>query len=545
MIRKTVATKSSICHQSSYLWRNCKNLRTLKQIHARMIVESFNSDRFALKELIYAAAIAIHNNIDYAHQLFDRISEPDLFMWNTMMRGSAQSCRPHLTVSLYSRMEKLFVQPDHYTFPFVLKACTRLSWVNMGCAIHGKVTRHGFECNKFARNALIYFHANCGEIGVASLLFDASARRDVVAWSALTAGYARRGNLEMARWLFDEMPVKDLVSWNVMITGYVKQLEMECARELFDLVPKRDVVTWNAMISGYVLSGEHRKALEMYEEMSTAGECPDEVTMLSLLSACANLGSLDIGEKIHFSIRKMGEGVLGIFLGNALIDMYAKCGNIEKALDVFRCMREKDATSWNSIIVGLAFSGYMNESISVFEDMRKKKFRPNEITFVGVLIACSHAGKVNEGRAYFNLMKNAYNIQPNVKHYGCMVDLFGRAGLLNEAFEFIDMMEFEPNAIIWRTLLGACRIHCNVELGRLANEKLLKLRRDESGDYVLLSNIYASNGEWSGVENVRKLMDETGVKKERGFSLVDEEKNEFLGFLLGSDHRANARKSAC
>ncbi|KAK6155078.1 hypothetical protein DH2020_009326 [Rehmannia glutinosa] len=541
---KDFSSVSSITHQRSSLWRNCTNLRTLKQIHARMIVNSFNSDRSALKELIYAAAIAIQTTIDYAHQMFDRISEPDLFMWNTMLRGSAQSSKPHLAISLYAQMEKGCVQPDHYTFPFLLKACTRLSWVNMGCVVHGKVTKHGFEWNKFARNALIYFHANCGEIRVASMLFDDSARKDVVAWSALTAGYARRGDLHTARWLFDEMPVKDLVSWNVMITGYVKQGEMESARELFDLVPERDVVTWNAMISGYVLSGEHRKALEMYEEMRSAGECPDEVTMLSLLSACANLGALDIGEKIHGSILEMGEGALGLFLGNALIDMYAKCGNIEKALGAFHCMRDKDATSWNSIIVGLAFSGYMDKSISVFEDMRKTKCRPNEITFVGVLIACSHAGKVDEGRAYFNLMKNVYNIQPNAKHYGCMVDLFGRAGLLNEAFEFIDTMEFEPNAVIWRTLLGACRIHCNVELGRRANEQLLKLRRDVSGDYVLLSNIYASNGEWRGAEKVRTLMDETGVKKERGFSLVDEENNELLSFLLGSKPHANAREAS-
>ncbi|KAL0332090.1 UNVERIFIED_CONTAM: Pentatricopeptide repeat-containing protein [Sesamum calycinum] len=176
--------------------------------------------------------------------------------------------------------------------------------------------------------------------------------------------------------------------------------------------------------------------------------------------------------------------------------------------------------------------------------MRKRKLRPDEITFVGVLIACSHAGKVDEGRAYFNLMKDVYNIQPNLKHYGCMVDLFGRAGLLNEAFEFIDTMEFEPNAIIWRTLLGACRIHCNVELGRRANEQLLKLRRDESGDYVLLSNIYASSGEWCGVEDVRRLMVKSGVKKASGFSLVDEENDELFRFLLSSKPQANATESA-
>ncbi|GFQ05021.1 pentatricopeptide repeat-containing protein at5g15300 [Phtheirospermum japonicum] len=532
MIRKNTTHKSSVTHHRSPLWRNCTNLRALKQIHAHMIVNAFNSDRTALTELIYSAAVSIQSTIDYAHQLFDEISEPDLFMWNTMLRGSAQSSKPHLTISLYSNMEKLFIKPDHYTFPFVLKACTRLSWANTGCAIHGKVTKHGLESNKFSRNALINFHANCGEIKTASSLFDGSVKNDVVAWSTLTAGYARRGDLNMARKLFDEMPVKDLVSWNVMITGYVKQREMGLARELFNSVPKRDVVTWNAMISGYVLSNEHRKALDMYEEMRSAKECPDEVTMLSLLSACANLGALEIGEKINRSILEMGLGAPSVFLGNALIDMYAKCGNIEKAFGVFRLMRDKDVTSWNSIIVGLAFSGCTDKSISIFEDMRKTKCGPNEITFVGLLIACSHSGRVDEGRAYFNLMRNVYNIRPNVKHYGCMVDLFGRAGLLDEAFEFIGAMKFEPNTIIWRTLLGACRVHCNVEMGRRANEELLKLRRDESGDYVLLSNIYASNGEWCGVENVRRLMDESGVKKERGFSLVDS--SEFLDFLLGS-----------
>ncbi|KAL2499922.1 Pentatricopeptide repeat-containing protein [Abeliophyllum distichum] len=542
MIRKTTRSKSFICHQRSSVWRKCTNLRTLKQIHARMIINGFNSNRFALRELIYASAYAIYSTIYYAHQLFAQISQPDLFMWNTMLRGSAQCRQPQLAISLYAQMERDYIRPDQYTFPFVLKACTRLSWVNMGSVIHSKIMKHGFEWNKFARNTLIYFHANCGDIRAASTLFDDSAREDVVAWSSLIAGYARRGELHMARWLFDEMPEKDLVSWNVIITAYVKQGEMEYAMELFNVVPKRDVVTWNAMISGYVLSGMHRKALEMYEEMTSGGELPDEVTMLSLLSACSNLGALDVGEKIHCSILEMGKGELSIFLGNALIDMYAKCGRTDKALDVFHCMREKDVSSWNSIIVGLAFTGYMEKSISFFEEMKKMKFRPDEITFMGVLIACSHAGKVDEGRAYFNMMRDEYNIQPNIKHCGCMVDLLGRAGLLDEAFKFIDTMDIELNAIIWRTLLGACRIHGNVELGRIANEQLLKLRQDESGDYVLLSNIYASSGEWHGAENVRKLMDDSKVTKEPGFSHIEEDNDELLLFLFGSKPRPNLKE---
>ncbi|KAF8399504.1 hypothetical protein HHK36_015371 [Tetracentron sinense] len=540
MIRKK-ADKSSNRHQRSCLWQKCSSFRALKQIHGFMLVNGFNSKPSALRELIFASAIAISGTIDYAHQLFRQITEPDTFMWNTMIRGSSQSPNPSNAISLYTQMEDRRVQPDNFTFPFLLKACTRLSWVKMGNEIHGKIVKFGFESNTFVRNTLIHFHANCGDLKVASALFDGSAKRDVVAWSALTTGYARRGELGVARQLFDEMPVKDLVSWNVMITGYVKRGDMDSARKLFDEVPERDVVTWNTMIAGYVLCGSHEQALEMFEEMRCVGERPDEVTMLSLLSACADSGALDVGLKIHCSLLEMGSGDLSILLGNALIDMYAKCGSIERALEVFRRMREKDVSSWNSIVGGLAFHGHAEQSIHLFREMLRKKIRPNEITFVGVLVACSHAGMVEESHQYFDLMRIEYNIEPNIKHYGCMVDVLGRAGLLNEAFEFIDSMVIEPNAIVWRTLLGACRVHGNAELGKRANERLLAMRRDQSGDYVLLSNIYASLGEWDGVEKVRKLMDDSGVKKEPGCSLIEADNKELMNFLFDSKPKLNSK----
>lgn len=459
-----------------------------------------------------------------------------------MIRGSAQSPNPSNAILYYTQMEKRFVKPDNFTFPFLLKACTRLCWVKTGHEIHGRVVKLGFESTTFVRNTLIYFHANCGNLGIASALFDESAEKnDVVAWSALTAGYARRGELGIARRLFDEMPIKDLISWNVMITGYAKRGEMESARKLFDEVPKRDVVTWNAMIAGYVFSGSHKQALDMFEEMRCARERPDEVTMLSLLSACADLGDLDVGQKIHGSLLEMGVKDLTVMIGNAVIDMYAKCGSIERALEVFRGMQEKDVSSWNSILGGLAFHGHAEESIHMFTKMQRMRIRPNEITFIAVLVACSHAGKVDMGRRYFKIMREEYGIEPNIKHYGCMVDLLGRAGLLKEAFEFVDMMHIEPNAIVWRTLLGACKIHGEVELGKRANMQLLKMRRDQSGDYVLLANIYASQGEWDGVEKVRKLMDDSGVKKEPGCSLVEADTKALMHFLFDSKPKSSSR----
>ncbi|XP_039145663.1 pentatricopeptide repeat-containing protein At5g15300-like [Dioscorea cayenensis subsp. rotundata] len=329
------------------------------------------------------------------------------------------------------------------------------------------------------------------------------------------------------------MPCKDLVSWNVMITGYVKQGNMESARELFDQVPQRDVVTWNTMITGYVRFGTHEEAMKMVVEMQQAGERPDEVTMLSLLSACSDSGALDVGEKIHQALLEIhSRNDLNVVLGNALVDMYAKCGCIEKALEVFNGMREKDVSSWNSIIGGLAFHGHAEESISLFEEMRKKRTKPNDITFVSVLVACSHGGMVERGREYFKLMRTEYGIEPNVRHYGCMVDILGRAGFLEEASKFVDEMKVEPDAIVWRALLGACRIHGNVDLGEHANKQLLKLRGGASGDYVLLSNIYASMGKWGGKEKLRKLMDDRKVAKEAGFAQIEGKNEELISFLL-------------
>ncbi|KAH7656396.1 TPR-like protein [Dioscorea alata] len=529
MIRKSGNKR----HQTG-IWHWCRSLRTLKQIHGLMVVRGFLSDPSALRELIFCSAISLPGAMYYALQLFDRIPDPDLFIWNTIIRGAAHTTTPLDAISLFARMERSFARPNKLTFPFLLRASSKLSSPFLGSQFHAKIVKFGFETDIFTKNALINLHANCGDLAVASSLFDDIARKDVVAWSSLVAGYAKRGQLDVARQLFDEMPCKDLVSWNVMITGYVKQGDMQNARELFDEVPQRDVVSWNAMIAGYVRCGSLKEAMKVFEEMHQAGERPDEVTMLSLLSACADSGALDVGEKIHQSILEIypRSTNLSISLGNVLIDMYAKCGSIDNAFKVFRGMREKDVSTWNSIIGGLAFHGHAEESISLFEEMRKKSTKPNDITFVSVLVACSHAGMVEDGREYFKLMRTEYGIEPNVKHYGCMVDILGRAGHLEEAFGFVKDMKFEPNAIVWRTLLGACRIHGNVELGECANEELLKLRKGASGDYVLLSNIYASMGEWDGVEKVRKLMDDRGVSKEAGCAQIEGENSELIRFLL-------------
>ncbi|KAG8073618.1 hypothetical protein GUJ93_ZPchr0006g43095 [Zizania palustris] len=520
--------KSGTQRRQPPLWRRCRSLRHIRQIHALMVLQGFLSDPSALRELLFASAVAVRGAIAHAYLVFDQIPHPDRFMYNTVIRGAAHTAAPRDAVSLYARMARRGggggwgVRPDKLTFPFVLRACSAMGSGDTGAQVHAHVVKAGCESDAFVKNALIAMHASCGHLGIAAALFDRGAREDAVAWSAMIAGCARRGDIDAARDLFDECSVKDLVSWNVMITAYAKRGEMTLARELFDQVPERDVVSWNAMISGYVRCGSHLHALELFEQMQRMGEKPDTVTMLSLLSACANSSDLDVGQRLHSSLSDMfSRNGFPVVLGNALIDMYSKCGSMKSALKVFWSMRDKDVSTWNSTIAGLALHGHVLESVDVFEKMLKEKVRPDEITFVAVLIACSHGGLVDKGRQYFNLMQHKYRIEPNVKHYGCMVDMLGRAGLLQEAFEFIDKMKFEPNSVIWRTLLAACRVHGEIELAEHANKQLLKSRSDESGDYVLLSNIYASVGEWFGSEKMRKLMDDSGVNKEAGQTVVD------------------------
>ncbi|CDY11719.1 BnaC06g13270D [Brassica napus] len=478
MIRKQTNDRTATRHRPK-LWQNCTSLRSLKQIHAFMILNGFMSDLSVVGELIYSASLSVPGALTYAHKLFDVIPKLDVSICNHVLRGTSQSMKPAKTVALYKEMEKRGVRPDRYTFTFVLKACSRLEWRSNGFAFHGKVMRHGFASNEYVKNALILFHANCGDLGIASELFDDSAKAH-----------------------------------------------------------KKDVVTWNAMISGYVSCGFPKEALSIFKEMRDAGEHPDVVTVLSLLSACADLGDSETGKRIHLYVLETASVSRSMYIGtpvwNALIDMYAKCGSIDSAIQVFRGMKERDLSSWNTLIVGLALH-HAEGSIEMFEEMQRLRVWPNEVTFIGVILACSHSGRVNEGRQYFRLMKDVYKIEPNIKHYGCMVDMLGRAGLLEEAFMFVESMEIEPNAIVWRTLLGACRIYGNVELGKYANEKLLSMRKGESGDYMLLSNIYASTGEWERVQKVRKMFDDTGVKKPSGYSLIEEDDDRLMmKYLLSS-----------
>lgn len=335
----------------------------------------------------------------------------------------------------------------------------------------------------------------------------------------MITGYLQNGMMEEAWQVFDKMPERNLVSWNAMIAGYAQNGKLRVARDLFDLMPQRNLGSWNSMIVGYAQSGHGEKSFELLFEMQMANVKADQATFASVLSACASLEALEQGKCVHGYIIESGF-MSDVSVGNALITMYAKCGCIEDAKSVFDNISKKNYVSCNAMIAAYAQHGYGNEALQLFEQMKQTGMKPNHITFVGVLSACSHAGLVAEGCYYFHSMSRDYCIAPQADHYACMVDLLGRAGHLDEADKLINEMPFNPDAVVLGALLGACRIHMNVNLGERVAERLFELEPLNSSTYVLLSNIYAVAGRWDDVGKVRMIMKARGVIKKAGCSWV-------------------------
>ncbi|KAK9137233.1 hypothetical protein Sjap_007827 [Stephania japonica] len=292
------------------------------------------------------------------------------------------------------------------------------------------------ERDVVANNAMIAALGKGGNVGGARKLFDEMPERNSSSWNSMITMYCKLGDTESARLMFDSNPVKDVVSWNAIIDGYCKSEQLTVARELFDRMgDAKNSVTWNTMISGYVQCREFGKAIATFQQMQAVNMKPTEVTMISLLSACAHLGALDMGKWIHAYIRRRNFK-LDVVLGNALVDMYCKCGNIETALDIFHELPMKNVFCWNSVVVGLGMHGFGEEAIDAFVKMERNGVKPDGVTFVGLLSACSHSGLFYEGRRYFSEMVGTYGVEPGIEHYGCMVDLLGRGGFLQEALGF-------------------------------------------------------------------------------------------------------------
>ncbi|KAK9129927.1 hypothetical protein Sjap_010414 [Stephania japonica] len=431
-----------------------------------------------------------------AKKAFEGMNEKNVVTWNSLITCYEQNGPASKALELFVRMMDLGIKPDEVTLASVVSACATLVAIREGSQIHSCVIKN----DKF--------------------------RDDLVLSNALVDMYAKGRKIKEARRVFDAMPVRSVVTDTSMVSGYAKAMSVADARLMFLKMTEKNVISWNALIAGYAQNGENEQALELFRLLKKDSIWPTHYTFGNVLNACANLANLELGKQAHVHVLKHGFQFesgpeSNIFVGNSLVDMYTKCGAIEDGFRVFQNMTERDNVSWNAMIVGYAQNGYGIEALDLFRRMLVSGEKPDHVTMIGVLGACSHAGMVEEGRWYFNSMTEEHRLEPTKDHYTCMVDLLGRAGLLDEANKLIDSMPMEPDNVIWGSLLAACRIHQNVEMGIHAAEKLMEINPENSGPYVLLSNMYAELGIWREVVKVRKMMRQRGVVKQPGCSWIE------------------------
>ncbi|TXG69002.1 hypothetical protein EZV62_003937 [Acer yangbiense] len=449
-----------------------KALNPGKQLHAHVFQLGFGFNPYLATKIVNIYSVC--GSLRNAHLLFDRIPKGNLFLWNVLIRGYAWSGPYEVAIGLYHRMNEYGLVPNNFTFPFVLKACSALSAIEEGRRIHEDVIRTNWEKDVFVGAALIDMYAKCSCV--------------------------------------------------------------ESARQVFDTILVRDVVMWNSMIAAYAQNGQAGRSLELCRGMVMMGLRPSEATLVTAISASADIAALPQGRELHgFSWRQR-------FASNdkvktSLIDMYAKCGSVKVARNLFEQLKEKRVVSWNAMITGYAMHGHATEALDLFEKMRNET-QPDHITFVGVLSACSHGGLLDEGRMFFESMVKDYRIDPTVQHYTCIVDLLGHSGRLYEAFNLITKMRVMPDSGVWGALMNSCKIHRNVELGELALEKLIELEPNDAGNYVILSNMYAQAGKWEGVARLRQLMMDRGIKKSIACSWI-EVKTKVHTFLSGDISHPN------
>eukprot|EP01018_Ginkgo_biloba_P020138 Gb_27979 [translate_table: standard] len=493
------------------LLQSCAILEEGMQVHAHMLKNGRQENSFLGAKLIlmYSKCGCIVN----ARLIFDRLPTKNVFSWTAMIGGYARHGQCEAALILFNQMRQKSILQDSFIFPSVLKACAGLKALQWGKEIHSFIVKSGSESDLFVGNALVDMYAKCKSIEDSRQAFDEMSQRDTISWTAMITGYVQGGHRDEAMNLFCQM-------------------QLACV--------KLDVISWTAIIAGYSQCGHVGEAVKFFRQMQVEGMKPNPVTIASVLPACANLADVKLGKEIHGHIIR-NEFVGYAIVENALVDMYAKCGNIEHARQLFDNMSLRDVFSWNAMIAGYAMHRYSENALVLFHKMQQAGIKPDHITFVGVLSACSRAALLDEGRQYFDSMKRDYCIIPNLQHYACMVDLLGRIGCLNEARNLIDTMPLEPDACIWGALLSACRMHCNIELGELAAEHLFELEPENAGNYVLLSNIYAEAGRWDDVAKVRKMMKDGGLKKSPGCSWI-EVKNEVHAFLVGDKLHLHTKK---
>ncbi|KAL9234951.1 hypothetical protein vseg_009761 [Gypsophila vaccaria] len=458
----------------------------LLEIHAHFIRHDLHQSNQVLSHFV--SVCRSHGKMRHAELVFQQARSPDLLLYNAMIKGYSVSGCFRKSLGLFCDMKSSRVVPNEYTFAPLIKCCCGIRDRRAGRVVHCEVVKLGFEQRSSVGIGIVEFYAGCE-------------------------------TMKDARKVFDEMRYRDVVVWNLMVRGYCKTGDVDTGLRLFRQMRERSIVSWNSMISDLERCGRDREALNLFREMQDhrAYE-PDEATVVTVLPVCARLGEVSAGKWLHSYAQSSGLFRDFITVGNAIVSFYCKCGDLETAHRIFREMPRRNAISWNTLLSGMAFNGKGELGVEFFDEMISKGVKPNDSTFVGVLTCCSHARLLQKGRDLFMLMTDKLKIIPKLEHYGCMVDLLGRCGCVNEAYELIKKMPVRPNAAILGSLLSASRTFADVQLAEYAAKELINLEPWNSGNYVLLSNIYAEEGRWEEVDNLRLLMKERRVRKITGCS---------------------------
>ncbi|XP_031478545.1 pentatricopeptide repeat-containing protein At3g24000, mitochondrial-like isoform X1 [Nymphaea colorata] len=544
-----------------------KSVFEAQALQARMIKTGIHENLFLSTFMINVYAKC--GRMEYARRMFDNMPQRNVVTWTALMTGYTHNSQPMSTARVYCEMLESGAYPTNYTLGTVLSACFSLNDVNFGRQIHGFSVKYGIEDDISVANALCSFYSKTGCIKSGLQVFQRMPEKNVISWTTIISAVDDNGEPEMGLQLFGEMLTEGVEPNEFTLTSvlgaccvmqaldvgkqlhgfiikigletnapvrnsimymYLKNGEIEDSHKLLDNMDEMSLITWNKLIAGHAqmmdrmgndLSAHHSglQALRIFQKMNRSTTNPDLFTFSSVISVCSKLVGLEQGEQIHAQTIKTGF-ITDVVVGSAVVNMYSKCGSIEKASRAFVEMPTRTLISWTSMITGFAQHGRCHEALHLFEEMRLAGVRPNKVTFVGVLSACSHAGLVDDCLKYFDMMKREYGINPVMDHYACVIDMFVRIGELDKASTFVREMEIEPNEFIWSILLAGCRSHGNMDLGFVAAERLLELKPKDTEIYFMLLNTYLQAERWKDLSRVRKIMKEEKIVKLQDWSWI-------------------------
>ncbi|XP_048601257.1 pentatricopeptide repeat-containing protein At4g30700-like [Brassica napus] len=530
--------------------------RAGRAVHGQAVIDGFDSELHVGSNIV--KMYFKFSRVDDARKVFDRMSERDVVLWNTMLCGYRENEMYEESVKAFRDLiNESCTRWDATTVLNILPAVAELQELRFGMLIHSLATKTGCYSHDFVLTGFISLYSKCGKVEALNALFREFCAPDVVAYNAMIHGYASNEETELSVSLFRKLVLSGerlnsstLVSLipvsgghlmlvyaihgyslksgflshesvpTALTTVYSKMDEMDSARKVFDECTHKSLASWNAMISGYTQNGLTEDAISLFREMQKSEFRPNPITVTCILSACAQLGTLSLGKWVHGLVRS-SDFESSIYVSTALIGMYAKCGSIEEARRLFDLMPKKNEVTWNTMISGYGLHGHGHGALNIFSEMLSSSVAPSPVTFLCVLYACSHAGLVKEGDEIFSSMIHRYGFEPTVKHYACMVDILGRAGHLQRALQFIEAMPVEPDPSVWQTLLGACRIHKDTNLARTVSEKLFELDPDNVGYHVLLSNIHSADRNYPQAATVRQAAKKRKLAKAPGYTLIE------------------------